>query len=121
MGIEFSKLKKHTEFVLAYEFGEDDFQIIPTVQDRTKLLDLLAKQQKDKTDDLSGIINFHIDLFLRDSDPTDSERVIVRDFVEANVDKLIDKTLIGFRITTKEDMDKQKQQIQDKLVEKNLM
>ena len=122
MAIDFKKLRKHTENVLAYELdGEELFQIKPSVQDRTEYLRIKKQVAKNKGEDIQPFVNFLYNLFLRDSpSATEEERVIAKQFIENNIDELILQTDIGFRLTTKEEIQKQQDKFFDALLQKNL-
>lgn len=121
--IDFEKLRKHTENVLAYEIdGEELFSIKPTVADRTAYLKLKKSAANKKSDDITPFVDFLYRLFVRDTpDINEEHKNIVRDFIENNIDELVLQTDIGFKLTTKAKMQEQEDKIFNALLEKNLV
>ncbi len=62
------------------------------------------------------------ELILReDSDVSEEDKKLLSDFIITNTSSFIEQAMIGFRLTTKEELDKQKAKIEDKVLEKKLM
>jgi len=122
MGIDFEKLRKHTEYSLAYEIGgEEVFTIQPPIGSKTQLMKIMKDVDKSKTDDLQPMIDFIYNLFDQSNQAvTADQKGIVKDFISENIDLLWEQTLIGYRITTKDKIEEAKEEIRNKLLEKKL-
>ena len=119
----FEKLRKHTEYTLNYVLtdivtGEQvTFDVEPTMSDRTHFMELVAKKNAKPSD----IVDWFADLALRGEEVSPEEKEIFKDFAMAYYGEIQTQTMIGFKMTTKEELDKRIAEFSEKVVEKNLM
>jgi len=119
---DFEKLRKHTEYTLNYELvdvatkDKVEFDIEPTMKDRTKFMELVSKSNV-KPDQ---IVEWFAELALRGEEATPDSEALFKDFALAHYGEIQVQTMIGFKLTTKEELDARIESLTDKLVEKNL-
>lgn len=120
----FEKLRKHTEYTLNYEFKDIatddvvDFEIKPVMSDRTKFLEIVSK----KNVSADEIVSWFTELALREEkDISEEEKQIFYDFAMNYYGEIQTQTMIGFKLTTKEEIEKRMAEISEKFVEKKLM
>ena len=121
---DFERLKKHTEYTLKYELKDTvtedivEFTIMPEMKDRTAFLELVSK--KDVSPD--AVASWFCELALREEEDVSPEnREVFKNFCLAHYGEIQTQTMIGFKLTTKEELDKKLTELTEKVYEKNLM
>ena len=119
----FEQLKKHTEYSLQYELKDlvtNDvvvFDIKPKMDDRTAFLELISNKKTKP----HQIVNWFSELVFRTEEATEEEKSIFEDFAMSHYGEIQTQTMVGFKLTTKEDLDKRMSELSEKVMEKNLI
>jgi hypothetical protein len=124
--IDFEKLKKHVNYTLSYNIEDPitkdvaAFDIVPNMKDLPAFMKII----QDRKGDSDKFTNWIVELITRDESPTEEEKGVLVAFVEKNYGALLNQTMIGFRLISKEDLDSKqeelRQKFEDKTIEKNL-
>jgi len=118
----FEKLRKHTEYTLSYELidmvtkDKVEFEIQPVMSDRTSFMELVSKKNVKP----EQIVDWFSELALKGEDASIEETAIFKEFALSHYGEIQTQTMIGFKLTTKEDLDERINDLTDKLLEKNL-
>ena len=118
----FEKLRKHTEYTLGYKLKDlitgdiVEFDITPEMSDRTSFLELLSNKKSKPHD----TVNWFAELALRGEEPSSEELTIFKDFAMSHYGEIQSQTMIGFKLTTKDDLDKRMADLSERAIEKNL-
>jgi hypothetical protein len=120
----FEKLRKHTEYTLTYELTDPvtndtvDFEIIPTMSDRTNFLEMVSNKKLKPAE----IVEWFTELTFRadEEKPNLEDLQTFKDFALAHYGDIHTQTMIGFKLTTQDKIDEKMAQVEEKVLEKNL-
>jgi hypothetical protein len=119
MVINLDKVRKQLTYELVYEKdGEELFTIKPKLGEKKRFLEVMKKLSEDQNggyfvDWLVGLV--------KEAGETDEETLnLIKTLIEEYEGDFITQTSIGFKTTTKEEVEKRNKAIEEKLLEKNL-
>lgn len=106
---EVSKISKYGQSIGFWNLkvGGADFQLKPKKGDNLKLMDLINKSKNNNDEFFKNMMEFIKGIISRDYKPETPNEIEELDmYVEFNIIPLVQETMIAFRWTTREAMDK---------------
>ena len=102
--VDFEKLRKHTTYELVYTKDDEElFSVKPLIEDRVKILQMMGNTNGAEKE----FYDYLFDSFKRTYPNTSEEELkVVSQYIKDYSPELFIQTLIGFKITTREEIDK---------------